>query len=282
MKQNNPLKFGTAGIPFSTPKHATVEGIYRSAEIGATAMELEWVRGVRLGPQLKKDILKAVQETGITLTAHAPYYINLNSPDPLKLEASKQRICDALLVAAEIGVVSLAVHAGFNHGATSKEVSPHIHSALQDILNRVGERVSSSVRLSLETMGKPSQFGSLAECIAAAKALKGVGMVLDISHLFARSRGQLNSLSDFQDVLQKIQDGLGVQALQNMHIHLSGIEFGNSGERRHLMLSDSKFNWCDFIKALAQFKVGGILICESPDPEQDLLQIMQEWHKIHQ
>lgn len=281
MKKKNQLYFGTAGVPKSTQKRSTPEGIRRSKELGATAMEIEWVHGVRVSDKLKDEIKEAVKETGIVLTAHAPYYINLNSPEKHKIEKSKQRIIAAIEAASEIGARSVAIHAGFVHGDEPEDLYKNIKKAVLDINKNLSKEAKKNVKLSLETMGKPSQFGSLNECINMTKEADNISFVLDIAHLFARSRGQMNSYDDFVDIFKKIKKELGKEGLEEMHIHLSGIEYGASGERKHVPLKETEFKWKDFLKAMKKMKVGGIVICESPILEDDLKLIMKEWEKLN-
>ena len=102
---------------------------------------------------------------------------------------------------------------------------------------------------------------------------------IDFSHNFARSIGRANKLGDFREVLNKIKDNLGKEYLERMHIHIAGIEFGDKGEKNHLILKESKFNYKDLMKALKEFKVKGVLISESPNIEQDAI-LMQKEYRI--
>ena len=43
------LFFGTAGAPYSSAQGTTVEGIRRVKELGLDCMEIEFVRGVKMG-----------------------------------------------------------------------------------------------------------------------------------------------------------------------------------------------------------------------------------------
>jgi deoxyribonuclease-4 len=54
-----------------------------------------------------------------------------------------------------------------------------------------------------------------------------------------------------------------------MHIHVSGIEYGPKGEKKHLVLKDSDLNYKDFLKALKDYEVCGCVINESPNLEED-------------
>jgi len=60
-----------------------------------------------------------------------------------------------------------------------------------------------------------------------------VAPCIDFAHLHARS-GEENSYEEFTGQLKRIENKLGWSGLENIHIHVSGIEYGQKGERRHL------------------------------------------------
>jgi len=89
------MLFGTAGIPISSKKRDSVNGIKRVKELGLEAMELEFVRGVNMGKETAGLVKKAAEKEEIMLSVHAPYYINLNSKESEKVKASRKRIMDS-------------------------------------------------------------------------------------------------------------------------------------------------------------------------------------------
>ena len=54
-----------------------------------------------------------------------------------------------------------------------------------------------------------------------------------------------------------------------MHLHISGIRYGDKGERNHLDLEESDFEYVELLQALKDHDAGGIVICESPNLESD-------------
>ena len=99
------LLFGTAGTPNSAEVKSTVGGIERVAELGLGCLELEFVRGVHMGEALAHEVAEAAARSGIRLTAHGPYYINLNAREPDKVRASQERILKTARVGAMCGAV---------------------------------------------------------------------------------------------------------------------------------------------------------------------------------
>ncbi len=65
-----------------------------------------------------------------------------------------------------------------------------------------------------------------------------------------------------------------------MHMHVSGIEYSEKGERNHLNLDDSDLEYAELMRALKDFKVKGLLICESPDNEGDALLLKRTFESL--
>jgi len=146
-----------------------------------------------------------------------------------------------------------------------------------NILRREGNEVT----ISPEVTGKPSQFGTIEEILQLSSEIEGVLPCIDFSHWHART-GKANSYQEFLDILDQIERKLGRRALDNMHIHLSGIAYGKKGEIKHLMLPDSDFQYAKLLKALKERKTRGVVISESvPYLEQDALLLQQTYRELH-
>jgi len=270
------LRFGTAGVPRSSPKPDTISGIRRLGELGLHHLEMEWVRRVQVNRKAGEGIRRAAEKAGITLTAHGPYYINLNSPERAKLEASIKRILDTARQAHHCGATSITFHAAFMMKCEPDAVYETVKEHLRGILSTLArEKITVDVRPELS--GKPSQWGSLEEVIRISRELEGVKPVVDFSHLHAREGGAYNTYGEFAEVLETIKSGLGQEALKDMHIHVSGIKYGPRGEREHLNLEESDFNYRQLIKAFIDYGVEGWCVCESPNLEVDALMLQQTY-----
>ena len=78
---------GTAGLGYD-------DGIKEISKLGLGALEVEFTYGVRmLNEEAKKIGLLA---KNISLSIHAPYYINLNSLENQKIGASRTRILQSV------------------------------------------------------------------------------------------------------------------------------------------------------------------------------------------
>jgi deoxyribonuclease-4 len=77
-----------------------------------------------------------------------------------------------------------------------------------------------------------------------------------------------------------LRQRLGEKALENMHIHVSGINYGRKGELNHLNLEESDFKYMELLGVLKDYKVKGMLICESPNLEEDALRLQLAYNGL--
>lgn len=273
------LFFGTAGVPVSAKLRSTEAGIERIAELGLGCMEVEFVRGVKMSPEVAVSVGELAARKKVVLTAHGPYFINLNAVEPEKIHMSKERILQTARIAALFGARSITFHAAFYLKSTPAETYTAVKKHLKEIVN-ILRNEGNKVTISPEVTGKPSQFGTLEELLQLSSEIEGVALCLDFSHWHART-GKANSYQEFLDILDQIEGKLGRQALDNMHIHLSGIAYGNKGEIKHLMLPDSDFQYVELLRALKERKAKGVVICESvPYLEKDALLLQQVYRAL--
>ena len=266
---DNPLLFGPAGTPHSAKTRSSIAGIQRVKELGLDCMELEFVQGVKMGEKTALEVRQVRESCGIRLTVHAPYFINLNANDPLIMEASKKRILDTARIGNLCGAESIVFHAGYYLGDAPEDVFKTILTQLTEIMLQL-EKDKNPIMIRPETTGKATQFGSLEELIRLSKEFDRVLPCVDFSHLHARTNGKYNTTREFESVLEQLDKTLGKRkVLQHMHIHLSGIAYGEKGEKHHLILTESDLRYKDLIKVLKQNKVGGFVISESPNIEAD-------------
>ena len=259
------LNFITAGMPLRTGKGSYPEAFDVLRDMRLDGLEMEFVHGVRISDNSKNIVKNASKE--FVFTAHGPFYINLNSKEEEKIDASVQRIIETAQVAQEVGAYSITYHAAFYVGKDKDEVYKQVSSQTQRILNALGDDLKVWIRP--ETTGKATQWGDFEEIIKLSKEYEKVLPCVDFSHVHARNAGLYNTYDEFAHILDRIGTELGTFALENFHAHLAGIEYTAKGERQHLNLEESDMNYKDLMKAMKEFGVKGALVCESPNIEDD-------------
>ncbi len=274
--------FGTVGAPKATPKKpgGAVGAIEHLADQGLGAFELGWVRVVRVTEETCATINATAAARGVALSVHAPYFINLNA-DEEEWPKSRKRLMDAAHYGHLAGATDIVFHPGSYFGRPPKDVLevaiPRLRGCSQEL------RASGNpVTLRAETMGKGAMLGSLADTLQMSQEIEGVEPCLDFAHLHARpGDGSLNTYDEWAGLLTAYQESLGKAALQRLHCHLSGIEYGPKGERRHLMFADSDFDLEALLTALRDFECGGRILCESPEHmDKEAQLIMAAWETI--
>ncbi len=274
------FNFGTVGSPTGTPKKpgGTVGAIAFSKSLGLDALELGWVQSVRVSEATCALIKSAGEENSVALSVHAPYFINLNAEKDEWLK-SRKRLMDAAHYGYLAGATDIIFHPGSYFGNDPSEVLkvaiPRLDGCVKEL-----QKNGDQVILRPETMGKSAMLGSFEDALAMSKTLDMVQPCIDFAHLHARpGDGSMNTYGEWSRLLEKYGNTLGDKSLKNLHIHLSGIEYGPKGEKNHLPLKDADLDLKALFKALNDFNCGGRILCESPIMEEDALTMKKVWMK---
>lgn len=230
-----------------------MKAITKAARMGLGCVEVAFTYGVRMKPEEAEAVGLLARNKGIALSVHAPYYINLAADDLAKLAASKERILSSCRMAAVMGARNVVFHAGFYQDRSAAKTFTRIAKQI-DRLQAIKQKHNWAVVLCPETTGKPSQFGSLGECLLLARET-GCGFTVDFAHLLARSGGRL----DYGEIIDRLP--------RHFHAHFSGIDYGPKGERKHLKTTSKFFR--PLAEALVGRNIEMTLINESPQPYRD-------------
>jgi len=272
------LVFGTSGIPENTWPKTTMAGIRRVAALGLGCMEIAFVRGIYLEAAEARAVAGVARNNKIQISAHAPYYINLNSRDPEKVAASQRRLFKAAQIANLCGADRLVIHAGHYMGDPPAVVYEIVKAQFMALLENL-EEDDNPIVLRPEVSGKVAQFGTFDEITRLSGELPRLSPCVDFAHWHARS-GSFNSYAEFCGLLDDMQKKLGRGALDNVHFHVSGIEYGRGGEKKHLPLRESDLRYEEMVRAWKDYNLQGRIICESPNQEEDALFLQQLYLKM--
>lgn len=272
------MLFGTGGVPNSAKARSTVDGIKRIKEIGLDAMEMEFVRGVKMGESSARQVSELRAQAGIRLSAHGPYYINLNARDAAKIAGSQEMLLQTARVANICGAESIVFHPAFYMGDSPEKTYVTVRRYLSEVLEQL-RKENNRVWVRPEVMGKGSEFGTVEDALRLSAEIEGVMPAIDVAHWHARD-GKFNTYPEFIAVLEQVEEYLGRSGLENLHIHFSGIRFSQKGELGHLNLKDSDLQYVELLKALRDKGARGVIICESPNLEQDALLLKETYANL--
>lgn len=275
------MRFGTVGAPISTPAKpgGSVGAIQRIRELKLDAFELGWVQAVRVTEKSCDLINEEGKKQDVALSVHAPYFINLNAEES-EWPKSRKRLWDAAYYGYLAGATDIIFHPGSYFGRKPEEI---LKVAIPRLQVLAAELAAKEIHVTLrpETMGKGALLGSFTDVLEMSKQVPGVLPCLDFAHLHARSgNGSVNSKVEWFDLVNGYAKYLGNKSLQSLHIHLSGIEYTEKGEKKHLPLKNSDLNIRDLLSVLVTSGCSGRILCESPILEEDALYMQQLWNEL--
>lgn len=272
------LKFLTAGMPLRTDKKRGYENALEILdEMNLDGIEVEFVQGVRMSDKSRQVVKDASKK--YTFTAHGPFFINLNAREQEKIDASITRIIDTATVANEFSGYSITYHAAFYLGNDKDVVFKRVADRTAQIIE-ILEKENNKIWIRPETTGKATQWGDIDEIIKLSKEFDQVLPCVDFSHIHARSGGAFNTYDEFCGILDNIASILGEKAMNNFHAHLAGIAYTAKGEKNHLPLKESDMNYKDLLRAMKKFDLKGVVVCESPNIEDDCKLIKDYYNSL--
>ncbi len=275
----NQAKFGTAGNSITytqTVSKSTLKAPAWLASIGLDCYEYQCGQGIHVGEDTARNIGKKAQEAGISLSLHAPYFINLANPDPESQAKTIGYITGACQVADYLGATRVVIHTGAlmkrSRGdalATACQVLPQVVQACDDL-------GFGHIALCPETMGKINQLGDLDEvlhlCTLDPRPERLIPCI-DFGHLYARSLGVEQDREHYTAMLDRMVEVLGQEKSAGFHSHFSKIEFTpKGGEKCHRTFQDSGGfgpHWTPLAQEVATRGWHPTFICESAGTQSE-------------
>jgi deoxyribonuclease-4 len=266
LNDNETIRFGTVGSPPTSLKSGTPAAIANMRQLGLDHLEIAWVQSVRVSDETCAEIKAAGEAHKITLSIHAPYYINLNSLTTELMDKSDARLLAAARKGYLAGAKDIIFHPGSYHTQPPEQV---YERAKEKLLEITGILRSEGVDVNLrpETMGKGAMFGTLEEVVQLSKDVPGIKPCIDWAHLHARAGdGSFNTYEEFAAALDKVKAILGEDGLHTLHFHLSGINYGPKGEKNHIPLNEADIRYRDLLQAFVDYGVKATAAVEAPEP----------------
>ena len=237
------IKFGPSGndeLFYQEGFSSSLDAPKWLKEKGLSAYEYSFGRGYRMTSETAEKLGQKAKENGITLSIHAPYYINFANPDDEMAEKSYGYILTGLKLLKAMGGKHLVFHIGSESKQDRKTALNLIDKRLDELLKRVYQSGygNADIMLCPETMGKSAQIGTWKEIIDFCAKDKILVPTFDFGHIYALNTGNFGSKQDFLEVLNYGIKVLGYELMKNCHIHFSKIMYSEKGEVKHLNYTD--------------------------------------------
>ena len=259
-------QFGPAGNADSFPYKSSVDAPRWLGALGLDCYEYQCGKGVNVGEATARSVGAAAREAGISLSLHAPYFINLANPDPDSLQKATGYILAACRAADWMGAARVVIHSGALMKRTRREALDTALPALRQVLSACDGEGFGHIALCPETMGKINQLGDLDEVLELCTLDERLVPAIDFGHLYARSLGALEGEEACERMLDRVEEVLGADRAARFHSHFSKIAFTpNGGEKMHLTFDQTDFgpDPAPLMAAVARRGWSPTFICES-------------------
>lgn len=260
-------RFGPAGNAADFPYKTSEKAPGWIAQQGLDCYEYQCGKGVHIGEETARRIGLAAVQAGITLSLHAPYFINLANPDLESQQKTIGYIISACRAASWMGAGRVVIHSGALMGRTRRQAMEIALPALRSVLSACDDAGFGHITLCPETMGKINQLGDLDEVLALCQLDERLIPCIDFGHLYARSLGADDGAEAFGRMLDRVESVLGQSRASVFHSHFSHIQFTpGGGEKCHRTFDDDDGygpDWAPLARAIARRGWSPTFICES-------------------
>ncbi len=278
-------KFGPAGTSDSFAQMG-----YKSSnkvpeyinKMGLDTFEYQCGKGVKTGEETARRFGKLASDHNVELSIHAPYYISLSSVEEEKRNNSIGYILQSARLADFMGAKRIIIHSG----SCSKISREEALELAKDTIKRAKEQCDaeglSHIVLCPETMGKVNQLGDLNEVMELCKVHDEIIPCIDFGHLNARSFGEIKGIKQYEDIINTIENKLGLDRAKVFHSHFSKIEYSmKGGEVRHLTFEDTQYgpDFEPLMEVVAKKNLSPIFICESRGTQAEDAQMMKKYYQ---
>lgn len=264
------IKFGPAGndkLFYDEGHKSTIEAPEWLNKMGLNAFEYSFGKGVLLKDETAMAIGEAMKEKGISVSVHAPYFINFANPDDEMAEKSYNYVLNSLHKLQLLGGNRCVIHVGSCGKMQREDAIKLVSDRLKILVKKVKDAGFENMFLCIETMGKQAQIGTYKEIIDLCKIDDMIMPTFDFGHINAVTGGTLKAKEDFEKIFDYCFKNLGEFRTKNVHIHFSKIEYSSKGEIKHLTFEDSIYG-PEFEPLSMVLKERGytpVIICESKE-----------------
>lgn len=278
------IKFGPAGNSDSF----AAAGFKTTADapgwlhgLGLDAFEYQCGRGVHIGDAAAEKIGVEAGKYGISLSLHTPYFINLSSSEPERMEKNIGYVLRSCRAARAMGAERLVVHCGGVGKQSRDRAFANTIVNVRAILDAMERAGYTGQTICLETMGKQSVIGSAEEVCRLVALDDRLLPCIDFGHLNARTGGKCSSREELDALFDLLENTIGRARTARFHGHFSKIEYSAKGEVRHLTFADTVYGpeFAPLAQVLAARGYEPTIICESAGTQAEDALAMQRMYR---
>lgn len=212
----------------------------------------------------------AVADTDVReMSAHDSYLINLASPDPVLRARSLESFLTELRRCEALGLSYLVSHPGNYMDDRESGVARNAEA-----IGIALESVPGNTLVLMETTAGSgtaigASFEEMAELIELipASVRDRVGICIDTAHVFAAG---YDISSDYEGVMQRFDDVIGLERLRMMHLNDSKAPLGSRRDR-HELIAEGAIGEGAFRRIMNDTRLASVpKVIETPKIEEDV------------
>ncbi len=279
-----PAYFGPAGNSDSFSRagfKSSIDAPKFLSDMGLDAYEYQCGKGVKTGAESAIAFGKKAREYNIKLSIHAPYFISLSSIEEEKRNNSINYIMQSARLADYMGATKIIIHSGSCSKISREEALSLAKETVIKARKKAIEEGLGHIIFCPETMGKINQLGTLEEVIELCKCDEAFLPCIDFGHLNARTFGSIKTKSNYETLLDMVENELGFDRLKAFHSHFSRIEFTEKGgEVKHLTFEDEIYgpDFEPLLELVAKKNLSPTFICESAGTQAEDALTMKSYY----
>ncbi|HWE63075.1 MAG TPA: deoxyribonuclease IV [Chloroflexota bacterium] len=220
---------------------------------------------VPMAPERAAAANEAWAEAGIRpLVIHAPYIINLASPDQALYQTSSQALRNSLSRGQELGAAFVVVHLGSHKGTGEQAGARRLLEAGLAALDGMPDWLY----LLLENnVGAGNTIGASLEALGALvrdAAHPRIGVCIDTAHLWG-SGYDLSTAEGAARAVDEVDRAIGLRHVRVLHLNDSPVSLGSHRDQ-HAHLGQGQIGYQGLASFVTQSGLAGIpVVLETPD-----------------
>jgi len=282
------IRFGPSGNDakfYAEGYNSSLDAPKWLSDMGLNALELNFGRGIRMKAETAKAIGDAARKYNISISVHAPYYINLASDDKAAVQKSYEYIAKCIemldLIDASDGANRVVIHTGSQKDLTRQVAVENCRKNLKWVADKLKQNGFKNFLLCIETMGRYKAIGTFTEIFDLCDIDDCIVPTVDFGHINAIEQGELQR--NPERMVEIVEYMLSKIGNKPFHIHFQPTTFHEKGEHKHTNLADEKwaFPFEPLARVLKEKKLEPIIICESQlIMAQDALKLKKIYENI--
>lgn len=238
---------------------------------GLNAYEYSFGKGINISDAKANEIGAKGKQYDVTISVHAPYYINFANPSDEMAEKSYNYVLNSCKKVKEFYGNRVIFHASTVGRMTRSDAVELTKKRLKTLAEMIVANNMDDCLFCPETMGRINQIGDTEEVVDFCKIADFYIPTIDFGHLNARTYGSLKTADDYEAIVSRIINNLGFERASKMHVHFSKIEYSKGGEVRHLTFEDTVFGpeFEPLAQVIRKHNLQPVIICESSGTQAD-------------